>query len=176
MEVDMTASLASELKEVSRKVRISTEDTAMSEEEEVPEPMDVEDDAVYAKRYDADMEICGPDKTVAETMAKEDWKQLGATQKAKSNQEKFVRGATKTYQRAKRSDYVKECRTEILKQKREWKKAKQQKENRVRMPETPPLEQEQEEETPKTRLTQHSGGSSRSWGRCTTTSSERTVG
>ena len=108
----MTASLTSELKEVAKKVSISTEDTAMSEDEEVAEPMDVEDDAVYAKRYDEDMQVCGPDKTVAETMAQEDWKQLGATQKSKSNHEKFVRGATKTYQRAKRSDYVKECRTE----------------------------------------------------------------
>ena len=60
---------------------------------------------IYAKRYDDDMEISGPDKTEAETMAKQDWSQLGATQKSKSNQEKFVRDATnKTYQRAKRSD------------------------------------------------------------------------
>jgi hypothetical protein len=67
LEVDMTASLASELKGVSKKVRISTENTDMSEDDEAPEPMDVEGDAVYAKRYDADMDICGPDKTVAET-------------------------------------------------------------------------------------------------------------
>ena len=97
----MTASLASELKEVAKKVSISTEDTAMSEDEEVAEPMEDEDDAVYAKRYDEDMQVCGPDKTVAEAMAKQDWKQLGATQKGKSNQEKFERDATKTYQRAK---------------------------------------------------------------------------
>jgi hypothetical protein len=154
LEDDMTASLASELKEVSKNVRISTENTNMSEDDETPEPMDVEDDAVYAKRYDDDMEISGSDKTEAETMAKQDWSQLGATQKSKSNQEKFVRGATKTYQRARRSDYVKECRTEMQKRKRDWKKAKQQEENRVRMPETPPQEQEQEEETPKSRLTQ----------------------
>ena len=66
----------------------------------------------------------------------------------------------------------------MQKRKRDWKKAKQQKKNRVRMPETPPQEQEQEEETPKSRLTQ-------AWwceqdlgaeGRCTITSSERTMG
>jgi hypothetical protein len=103
------------------------------------------------------MDISGTDKTEAETMAKEDWSQLGGTQKAKSNQEKYVRDATKTYayQRAKRSDYVKECRIEMQKRKRDWKKAKQRRENRVRMPETPPRqEQEQEEETRKSRLTQ----------------------
>ena len=154
MEIDMTASLTSELKEVAKKVSISTEDTAMSEDEEVPEPMEVEEDSVYAKRYDEDMQVCGPDKEVAEAMAKQDWKQLGATQKGKSNQEKFERDATKTYQRAKRSDYVKACRTEIMQKRREWKKAKQKKDNRVKMPQTPPREQELEEETPKTRLTQ----------------------
>jgi hypothetical protein len=70
----------------------------------------------------------------------------------KSNKEKFVRDATKTYQRAKRSDYVKECRTGIQQKNRDWKKAKQQRENR-KMPATPPR-QEQEEEVPKSRLTQ----------------------
>ena len=69
--------------------------------------MDVEDDAVYAKRYDDDMEISGSDKIESEKMANDDWDQLGETSKGKSNREKFVRDDTaKTYEKAKRSDYV----------------------------------------------------------------------
>jgi hypothetical protein len=153
LEVDSTAALASEIDVILKKVTMSTANTDMSEDEEVAEPMDVEEDTVYAKRYDDNMEISGPDKTESETMAKEDWNQLGGTQKAKSNQEKYVRDATKTYQKAMRSDYVKECRTGVQQRKRDWKKAEQRRANRVQMPETPPR-QEQEEEAPKTRLTQ----------------------
>jgi hypothetical protein len=88
---------------------------------------------VYAKRYDDDMEISGPDKTESEKMANDDWNQLGEAHKARSNQEKIVRDATKTYQKAKRSDYVKECRTGVQQRKRDWKKAEQRRVNRVQM-------------------------------------------
>jgi hypothetical protein len=119
-------------------------------EESEPEPMDVEDDAVYAQQYDADMDVSGPDKEESEKLANEDWKQLSETSKASSNQETFVREATKTYQKAKRSDYVKECRTGVQQRRREWRKAQKQKENR-QMPATPPT---QEEAAPRSRLTQ----------------------
>jgi hypothetical protein len=69
---------------------------------------------------------------------------LGESSKAKSNREKFVRGASKTYEKAKRSDYVKECRTGVQQKKREW--------NR-KMPSIPPP-REQEEGVPRPRLTQ----------------------
>ena len=83
------------------------------------EPMDVEEDDVYAKRHDEDVQTSGPDKTESEKTANDDWNQLGESFKAKSNKETFVRGASKTYQKAKRSDYVKECRTEVQQKKRE---------------------------------------------------------
>jgi hypothetical protein len=63
-----------EIEVISKKVTMSTENTDMSEDDEATEPIDVEEDAVYAKRHDEDM-------------AKGDWNQLGKTQKAKSNQE-----------------------------------------------------------------------------------------
>jgi hypothetical protein len=105
--------------------------------ESEPEPMDVEDDAVYAKRCDGDMEISGTDKIESEKMANDDWDQLGETSKGKSNREKFVRDTAKTYEKAKRSDYVRECRTGVQHRKREWKKSQQKRENR-KMPQTPP--------------------------------------
>jgi hypothetical protein len=71
-----------------------------------PEPMDVEDDSVYAKRRDEDMDISGADKIASEKMANDDWDQLGETSKGKSNREKFVRDTTKTYEKAKRPDYT----------------------------------------------------------------------
>ena len=83
------------------------------------EPMDVEDDAVYAKRCDGDMEISGSDKIESEKMANDDWDQLGEAPKGKSNREKFVRDTAKTYEKAKRSDYVGECRTGVQQRKRE---------------------------------------------------------
>jgi hypothetical protein len=47
---------------------------------------------------------------------------------------------------------VKECRTGVRTKRREWRKAQKQKEDRKKqMPDTPP---QQEEETPKSRLTQ----------------------
>jgi hypothetical protein len=51
-----------------------------------PEPMEVEDDEVYAQKYDADMDISGPDNAESEKLANEDWKQLGEAFKASSNQ------------------------------------------------------------------------------------------
>jgi hypothetical protein len=75
------------------------------DEEAEAEPMEVEDDAVYARKYGADMGICGPDKEEPEKLATEDWKQQGETSKASANEETFVREATKTYYNAKRSDY-----------------------------------------------------------------------
>ena len=98
---------------------MSTANNDMSEGEEVAEPMDVEEDTVYAKRYDDDMEISGPDKTESEKMANDDWDQLGETSKGKSNRENFVRDTAKTYEKAKRSDYVRECRTGVQQRKRE---------------------------------------------------------
>jgi hypothetical protein len=56
LEVDTTAALASEIDVISKKVTMSTATDDMSEDEEVAEPMDVEDNTVYAKRYDGDME------------------------------------------------------------------------------------------------------------------------
>ena len=133
MEVDTTAALASEINVISKKVTMSTATNDTSEDEEAAEPMDVEEDTVYAKRHDDDMEISGPDKTESEKMANDDWNQLGEAHKARSNQEKIVRDATKTYQKAKRSDYVKECRTGVQQRKRDWKKAEQRRVNRVQM-------------------------------------------
>ena len=88
------------------------------------EPMDVEDDAVYAKRHGDNMEVSGPDKEESEQMANADWEQLGETTKSKENREKFVRDTAKTYEKARRSDYVRECRTGVQQRRREWKKAK----------------------------------------------------
>jgi hypothetical protein len=85
-------------------------DVEETDEEAEPEPMEVEDDEVYAQKYGADMHISGPDKAESEKLANEDWRQLGETSKASSNEDTFVREATKTYYNAKRSDYVKECR------------------------------------------------------------------
>ena len=51
------------------------------------------------------MEISGPNKVESEKLANEDWRQLGETSKASSNEDTFVREATKTYYNAKRSDY-----------------------------------------------------------------------
>ena len=78
-----------------------------TDEDAESEPMEVciEDDAVYAQQYDADMEVSGPDKAESEKLATEDWKQQGETFKASANEETFVREATKTYYNAKRSDY-----------------------------------------------------------------------
>ena len=76
--------------------------------------MDVEDDAVYAKRYDDDMEISGSDKIESEKMANDDWDQLGETSKGKSNRENFVRDTAKTYEKAKRSDYVRESAAPVF--------------------------------------------------------------
>jgi hypothetical protein len=100
---------------------------------------------VYAKRYDEDVQTSGPDKMESKKMANGDWNQLGETYKAKSDKEKFVRDASKTYQKAKRSDYVKECRTGVQQKKREWKKAKQQRANR-KMPATPPRQEQEAED------------------------------
>jgi hypothetical protein len=48
-EVDTTAALASEIDVISKKVTMSTAtNDIMSEDEEVAEPMDVEEDAVYS--------------------------------------------------------------------------------------------------------------------------------
>ena len=65
------------------------------------EPMDVEDDAVYAKRHGDNMEVSGPDKEESEQMANADWEQLGETTKSKENREKFVRDTAKTYEKAR---------------------------------------------------------------------------
>jgi hypothetical protein len=67
----------------------------------------------YVKRHDEDMEASGPDKEESEKMASAYWEQLGETTKSKKNREKFVRDTAKTYEKAKRSDYVRECRTEV---------------------------------------------------------------
>jgi hypothetical protein len=97
---------------------MDTATNGLSDDELEAEPMDVEDNAVYAKRHDDDMEVSGLDKGGSDKMANDDWNQLGETYKAKSNKKKFVRGASKTYQKAKRSDlvpdYVKECRTLLV--------------------------------------------------------------
>jgi hypothetical protein len=133
---------------------MDTANNGSSDDESEAEPMDVEDDAVYAKRHDDDMEASGPDKGEPEKMANADWGQLGETTKSKENRENFVRDTaeTKKYEKAKRSDFVRECRTGVQQRKREWKKAKQKRENR-KMPQTPPP-REQEEGVPRSRLTQ----------------------
>ena len=66
---------------------------------------------MHAQKYEDDMQISGPDKVESAKLATEDWKQLGETFKASADEASFVRDATKTYYNAKRSDYVKECRT-----------------------------------------------------------------
>ena len=106
---------------------MDTANNGSSDDESEAEPMDVEDDAVYAKRQDDDMEASGPDKGEPEKMANADWGQLGETTKSKENRENFVRDTaeTKKYEKAKRSDFVRECRTGVQQRKREWKKAKQ---------------------------------------------------
>jgi hypothetical protein len=133
--------MAAEIDNISKKGVTMAMDVEEPGDDTEPEPTDVEDDAVYAQRHDDDMEVSGPDKTESEKMANGDWNQLGETYKAKSNQEKFVRDATTTYQKAKRFGYVKECRTGVQQRKREWKKAQQQRENR-KMPATPPPQEE----------------------------------
>jgi hypothetical protein len=64
-----------------------------TDEEAKAEPMEVEDDAVYAQQHGADMGISGPDKEESEKLATEDWKQQGETLKASANQETSVREA-----------------------------------------------------------------------------------
>jgi hypothetical protein len=59
------------------------------------------------------MEISGSDKIESEKMANDDWDQLGETSKGNSNREKFVRDTAKIYEKARRSDYVRECRTGV---------------------------------------------------------------
>jgi hypothetical protein len=59
----------------------------------------LQDDAVYAKRHDDDMEISGSDTIESEKMANDDWDQLGETSKGKSNREKFVRDTAKPTRR-----------------------------------------------------------------------------
>jgi hypothetical protein len=78
LEVDETAALASEIAEISKKVSMDTTTNDSSDDELEAEPMDVEDDAVYAKRYGDDMEVSGRDKGEPEKMATDDWNQLGA--------------------------------------------------------------------------------------------------
>ena len=106
-EIEVTAGMAAEIGNIAKKTKVTmatgVEDSSGESE---AEPTDVEDDAVYAKRYDDDMEISGSDKIESGKMANDDWDQLGETSKGKSNREKFVRDTTKTYEKAKRPDYT----------------------------------------------------------------------
>jgi hypothetical protein len=79
LEVDETAGMAAEIDEISKNTADdgpsgdeSANDGPSGDESEA-EPMDVEDDAVYAKRHDEDMETNGPDKGESEKMANADW-------------------------------------------------------------------------------------------------------
>ena len=60
---------------------------------------------MHAQKYEDDMQISGPDKVESAKLATEDWKQQGEAFKASSNEDTFVREATKTYYNAKRSEY-----------------------------------------------------------------------
>jgi hypothetical protein len=106
LEIDETAGMAAEIEEISKQVSMDTANNGTSDEESEAEPMDVEDDAVYAKRHDDDMEISGPDKVQSKKMANAGWEHLGGPSKAKGSRENFVRDTTETYEKAKRLDYV----------------------------------------------------------------------
>jgi hypothetical protein len=55
LEIVETAGLAAEINEISKKVSMDTGNGGSGESELEAEPMDVEEDEVYARRYDEDM-------------------------------------------------------------------------------------------------------------------------
>jgi hypothetical protein len=117
LEIDDTAGMVAAVTKVTIDTPASKNDSSDNESE--AEPMDVEDDEVYANRYEADMDVSGPVKEESERMAEADWEQLGETTKAKTNRQEFVRDSAKTYMKAKRSVNVRECRTGVQQRRRE---------------------------------------------------------
>jgi hypothetical protein len=156
LEIDETAGMAAEIDEISKKVAMDTAPNDSHDGDSEAEPMDVEDDAVYAKRYDDDMEVSGPvfrtkkSRSRWRTPTGNSWERQQTLRRI----EKISCGTRlkHMYEKAKRSDYVRKCRTGVQHRRREWKKAKQKRENR-KMPHTPPP-RAQEEGVPRSRLTQ----------------------
>jgi hypothetical protein len=94
VEVIGTAGLFDEIDKISKKgVSMATEE---SDGETEAEPMEVEDDSVYAQRYEDNMDLSGPDKMESAKLATEDWKQQGESFKASADEESFLREATQT--------------------------------------------------------------------------------
>jgi hypothetical protein len=106
LDIVETAGLAAEINEIPKKVSMDMGNDGSDGSEAEAEPMDVEEDEVYAKRYGDDMETSEPDKKESEKMANADWEQLGESAKSKKNRANFVRDTVTAFYAGDSSYYA----------------------------------------------------------------------
>jgi hypothetical protein len=153
LEVDTTAALASEIEVISKKVSMNTATNDSSDDEEEAEPMDVEDDTVYAERHGDDMEASDRDKKGSRRR----WRPTTGISWVR----RIKRRRIKKVRTGRFQDLLEGQAIRLRERVPHWGSAAETRlekgetaagENRW-MPTTPPR-QEQEEEVPKSRLTQ----------------------